>query len=57
MFYAAFPPEVNSGRIYAGPGSGPLVSSAIAWDALATELQSTAASYSEVMSALTSGPG
>src|SRR5277367_3353473 len=55
MFYAAFPPEINSGRIYAGPGSGPLVSAAIAWDELATELQSTAASYSSVISSLTSG--
>src|ERR1700748_14713 len=56
MFYAAFPPEINSGRIYAGPGSGPLVTAAIAWDGLATELQSTAASYSSVVSTLTSGP-
>ena len=56
MFYAAFPPEINSGRIYAGPGSGPLVTAAIAWDGLATELQSTAASYSSVISSLTSGP-
>ena len=55
MFYAAFPPEINSGRIYSGPGSGPLVSAAIAWDELATELQSTAASYSSVISSLTSG--
>jgi PPE-repeat protein len=56
MFFAAFPPEINSGRIYAGPGSGPLVTAAIAWDGLATELQSTAASYSSVISTLTSGP-
>jgi PPE-repeat protein len=55
MFYAALPPEINSGRIYSGPGSGPLVSAAIAWDELATELQSTAASYSSVISSLTSG--
>jgi PPE-repeat protein len=56
MFYAAFPPEINSGRIYSGPGSGPLLAAAAAWDGLANDLQSTAASYSSVISALTSGP-
>ena len=56
MFYAAFPPEINSGRIYSGPGSGPMLAAATAWDELAGELQSTAASYSSVISSLTSGP-
>ncbi|MFZ0904678.1 MAG: PPE family protein, partial [Mycobacterium sp.] len=56
MFYAAFPPEINSGRIYSGPGSGSLVAAAAAWDGLANDLQSTAASYSSVISSLTSGP-
>jgi PPE-repeat protein len=56
MFFAAFPPEINSGRIYTGPGSEPLVAAAIAWDELANDLQSAAASYSSVISALTSGP-
>jgi PPE-repeat protein len=56
MFFAAFPPEFNSGRIYAGPGSGPLIAAAMAWDELATELQSAAESYSSVISTLTSGP-
>ncbi|WP_155771574.1 PPE family protein, partial [Mycobacterium asiaticum] len=56
MFYAAFPPEVNSGRMYAGPGAGPLLDAAAAWDGLATELQSTAASYESVIAGLTSGP-
>jgi PPE-repeat protein len=56
MFFAAFPPEINSGRIYAGPGSESLVTAAIAWDELASDLQSAAASYSSVISALTSGP-
>jgi PPE-repeat protein len=56
MFYAAFPPEINSGRIYSGPGSGPLMAAAAAWDGLANDLQSTAASYSSVISSLTSGP-
>jgi PPE-repeat protein len=56
MFYAAFPPEINSGRIYSGPGSGPMLAAARAWDGLAAELQSTGASYASVISSLTSGP-
>ncbi|MGO9285475.1 MAG: PPE family protein [Mycobacterium sp.] len=56
MFFAAFPPKINSGRMYTGPGSGPLLAAAAAWDDLASELQSAAASYSSVISGLTSGP-
>ena len=56
MFYGAFPPEFNSGRMYSGPGAGPLVAAATAWQNLATELQSTATSYSSVLSNLTAGP-
>jgi len=56
MFYGAFPPEFNSGRMYAGPGAGSLLAAAAAWDDLATELQSTASSYSSVISTLTGGP-
>ena len=55
MFFAAFPPEINSGRMYNGPGSGSMRAAAAAWDGLATELQSTASSYSSVISTLTSG--
>ena len=56
MFYGAFPPEFNSGRMYSGPGAESLVAAATAWENLATELQSTAASYSSVISSLTTGP-
>ncbi|MBV8787137.1 MAG: PPE domain-containing protein [Mycobacterium sp.] len=55
MDYAALPPEINSGRMYAGAGVGPLVAAAGAWDALAAELSSTAASYRSVVSELTGG--
>jgi PPE-repeat protein len=55
MFYAAFPPEFNSGRMYTGPGSGSLRAASVAWDGLATELQSTVSAYSSVISTLTSG--
>ncbi|MBV8182584.1 MAG: PPE family protein [Mycobacterium sp.] len=56
MDFAMLPPEVNSGRMYAGPGSGPMLAAAAAWDGLAAELQSTAASYGSVVSELTGGP-
>lgn len=56
MFYGAFPPEFNSGRMYAGPGAGSLVAAAIAWENLATELQSAATSYVSIVSSLTTGP-
>src|SRR5580700_2884048 len=56
MFFAAFPPEINSGRMYSGPGSGSMRAAAAAWDGLAAELESTAGSYSSVISTLTSGP-
>jgi PPE-repeat protein len=56
MDFAMLPPEVNSGRMYAGPGSGPMVAAATAWDGLAAELQSTVASYGTVISELSGGP-
>lgn len=56
MIYGAFPPEFNSARMYSGPGAESLVAAATAWEDLATELQSTATSYSAVVSGLTSGP-
>jgi PPE-repeat protein len=52
--FAALLPEINSGRIYAGPGSAPLIAAATAWDALASELQTTAASYGSTIGELTS---
>jgi PPE-repeat protein len=54
MDFGALPPEINSARMYSGPGSGPLMAAATAWDELATELDSTAASYSSLISELTS---
>jgi PPE-repeat protein len=56
MFYGGFPPEFNSGRMYTGAGSGPMLAAATAWENLAAELQSTASSYSSVISSLTTGP-
>jgi PPE-repeat protein len=56
MDFTTLPPEVNSGRMYAGPGSGPMLAAAAAWDGLAAELQSTAASYGSAISELSGGP-
>jgi PPE-repeat protein len=53
--FAAFPPEINSGLMYAGPGAGPMLTAAMAWDELAAELYSAASSYGSVISDLTSG--
>jgi PPE-repeat protein len=55
MYYGALPPEINSGRMYAGPGSGSMVAAAAAWDGLAAELRSTADSYGSIIAGLTSG--
>jgi PPE-repeat protein len=51
--FAALPPEINSGRMYAGAGSGSLVAAAASWEGLASQLGSAAASYRAVVSELT----
>jgi PPE-repeat protein len=56
MDYGALPPEINSGRMYTGPGSGSMLTAAAAWDQLANELYTTAENYGSVVSGLTSGP-
>lgn len=53
MYFSLLPPEINSGNIYTGPGSGPLRSAAAAWDRLSGELQSAAADYNAVVAGLT----
>lgn len=50
--YGALPPEVNSGRMYTGPGSTPMMTAASAWSSLAAELSSAAHSYETVISEL-----
>jgi len=51
--FGALPPEINSGRMYLGPGAGPLLAAATAWDGLAADLDATADSYRAVISELT----
>ena len=55
MDFALVPPEINSARMYAGPGSGPMLAAAAAWEALAADLQSTASSYQSAIAGLTAG--
>ncbi|ORW74596.1 PPE family protein, SVP subgroup [Mycobacterium sherrisii] len=56
MDFASLPPEINSARIYAGPGSAPMLAAASAWEAVAAELHSTAIAYQSAINELTSGP-
>ena len=53
MDFGLLPPEINSGRMYSGPGSAPLLTAAAAWSGLAADLRSTAAEYGSVISGLT----
>jgi PPE-repeat protein len=55
MDFGAFPPEFNSARMYAGPGSGPMLAAASAWDVLAAEVGSAASMYSSVVTSLAEG--
>ncbi len=52
--FAALPPEVNSGRMYSGPGPGPLLAASEAWDSLAAELGFAATGYGSALAELTS---
>ncbi len=55
MNFSVLPPEINSLRIFAGTGSGPMLAAAAAWDGLADELSTAAAAFSSVTSGLTGG--
>jgi len=54
--FGVLPPEINSGRMYTGPGSGPMMAAASAWDGLAAELGTAASGYTSVVDELTSSP-
>ncbi|EFP15590.1 PPE family protein, partial [Mycobacterium tuberculosis SUMu002] len=51
--FSVLPPEINSGRMFFGAGSGPMLAAAAAWDGLAAELGLAAESFGLV----TSGSG
>ncbi|OSC39438.1 PPE family protein [Mycobacterium decipiens] len=52
MDFGLLPPEVNSGRMYSGPGPESILAAAAAWDGVAAELSSAAVSYGSVVSTL-----
>jgi PPE-repeat protein len=52
--FGLLPPEVNSGRMYSGPGPEPLLAASEAWDSLASELGFAAAGYGSALAELTS---
>ncbi|MEZ0384175.1 PPE family protein [Mycobacterium sp. pW045] len=52
MDFGTLPPEVNSGRMYAGAGPVPLLTAASAWNELAAEVHAAAAGYGAVLSDL-----
>jgi PPE-repeat protein len=56
MDFVFLPPEVNSARMYGGPGSGALLAAAGSWDSLSAELGTTAQVYESVLWGLASLP-
>ncbi len=53
--FAFLPPEINSALIFGGAGAGSLFAAASAWADLASNLASSASSFNDVISGLTSG--
>lgn len=52
MSFVIFPPEINSGLMYAGPGSGSLMAAATAWHELSESLAMSGSSVSSTLSSL-----
>jgi PPE-repeat protein len=50
MNFATIPPEINSGRMFDGPGSGSMIEAVTAWEKLAIRLCTAAADYRGVTS-------
>ena len=53
MDFGALPPEVNSGRMYLGPGPATMLAASAGWESLAAELDAAADGYQSVISSLT----
>lgn len=54
MDFGALPPEINSMRMYSGPGSASMLTAASSWSGLAAELNSATTAYEGVIDALRS---
>src|ERR1700739_3354924 len=52
MNFSVWPPEVNSVLLLDGPGPGPMLEAAAAWDGIGSELSSAADAFSSVNSDL-----
>lgn len=52
MDFGALPPEVNSGRIYSGPGPGTLLAASAGWEELAAEMHVAAGRCDAVIAEL-----
>jgi len=50
--FGALAPEINSTRMYTGPGAAPMMAAAAAWNNLAAELNTTASASESVISTL-----
>ena len=50
--FGSLPPEITSGWMYTGAGSGPLIAAASAWSAVAAELESAAQAAQTVITEL-----
>ena len=53
MDFAALPPDINSARMYLGPGSESLIAASTAWETLASDLYSAASLYQSAVTQLT----
>jgi len=55
MDFGMRPPEINSGHMFSGPGSGSMFAAATAWNGLSTNLYDMAADYRSVTAKLADG--
>jgi PPE-repeat protein len=55
MDFGALSPEINSTRMYAGPGALSLTAAAMSWDNLASDLQAASGGYRSIIAGLVTG--